>query len=260
MGMFVNTLALRSYPEGQKSCREFLSEIREKTLDAFDNQDYQFEDLVNNVSLKRDASRNPLFDVMYVLQNLDFPAMEIPGLKLAPYKYESKTSKFDLTLVAVEVEENLQLTVEYSINLFKQDTIERFITYFKNIISVVVVNPDVKICEVEFLSEEEKRQLLKEFNDTEAEYPRDKVIHQLFAEQVERTPDNIALIGMHHAISYGELNQKSRQLSQLLRAKGVNADNAVGIMAERSLEMMMGIFAILNAGAAYLPLDPEYPP
>jgi amino acid adenylation domain-containing protein/non-ribosomal peptide synthase protein (TIGR01720 family) len=267
IGMFINTLAVRNFPESEKKFNDFLGEVKESTLIAFENQDYPFEELVEQVSVNRDVSRNPLFDVMFVLQNMDFPKVEIPGLKLLPYKYKNKISKFDLELSAVEAEGKVLFSFNYCINLFTQETIERFISYFKKIITSILIEPGIKILDIEIITEEEKRQILFDFNDTDAEYPQDKAIHELFEEQVGRTPDNIALHGCMIArlhgedvsITYKELNEQSHQMAYLLKEKGVLADTIVGIMMERSVEMIVGLLGILKAGGAYLPIDPDYP-
>ncbi|MFC2141224.1 amino acid adenylation domain-containing protein, partial [Acidobacteriota bacterium] len=270
IGMFVNTLAMRHYPTGEKTFIRFLAEVKERTLKAFENQEYQYEDLVEQVVVNRDVSRNPLFDASFLLQNIEVPQLAIPGLKFIPYEYETVTSKFDLTLNGIEVEEKLLLSFEYSTNLFKKATIERFATYLKKIVSSVVDNAEVKICDLEILVQEEKKKLLYDFNNTTAEYPEDKTIHELFAEQVERTPDNIAVMGpvvikdrtyMTYMtyISYRELNEKSNQLASRLRSKAVVPESIVAIMVERSIEMIVGILGILKAGGAYLPIDPDSP-
>jgi len=264
IGMFVNTLALRNYPSGEKKFSDFLEEVKGKTLKAFENQEYPYEDLVEKVAVTRDVSRNPLFDTMFLLQNVGSQGIEIPGLKLVPYEYENKTSKFDLSLTVVEVEEKLLFTFGYSTKLFKRETLERFIVYFKNIVRSIVENKNRRISDLEVLTEEEKRRILFDFNDTKREYPKDKNIHRLFEEQVEKTPDRIALVGTDHRVcpaclTYCELNDRSGRLAHILIEKGVLGDNIVGIIMERSIEMIIGIMGILKSGGAYLPIDPEYP-
>ncbi|HLP59329.1 MAG TPA: amino acid adenylation domain-containing protein, partial [Candidatus Deferrimicrobium sp.] len=261
IGMFVNTLALRNYPEGHKEFAAFLTEVKERTLEAFENQEYPFEDLVENVVLTKDVSRNPLFDTMLALQNTGYQKNETPGLKWVPYRLENKTAKFDLSLTAVEVEEKLLLTFAYSTKLFKPETIARFIVYFKNIVSRIIENKNQKISALEILTEEEKNRLLYDFNNTAVDYPKNKTIHQLFAEQVEKAPDHISLAQICRpiAMSYNELNERSNQLAGLLIEKGARADQIIGIKMERSIEMITGLLGILKSGGAYLPIDPEYP-
>ncbi|MCU0289101.1 MAG: amino acid adenylation domain-containing protein, partial [Acidobacteria bacterium] len=166
IGMFVNTLALRNFPSGEKTFCEFLYEVKEKVLKAFENQDFPYEDLVDQLLINRDISRNPLFDTMFVLQNMDIEEINIPCLKLSPYPYENKTSKFDLILLGVEKENKVFFTFEYSTKLFKEKTIQRFIAYFKNVANGVIIDKNRKISDVEIITVEEKKQILFDFNDT----------------------------------------------------------------------------------------------
>jgi tyrocidine synthetase-3 len=258
IGMFVNTLALRNYPSGEKRVINFLGEVKERTLEALENQEYQYEDLVENVAVTRDVSRNPLFDTMFALQNFKLEKIAIPGLKLIPCEIENKTSKFDLTLTGMEKEEGLEFTFEYSTKLFKRTTIERFIIYFKNIIVGVLQDSGIRISEVEILALEEKNFILFELNESEKEYPKDKTIHQLFMEQVSKTPDCVGLVGIV-GLSYRKINEQTDQLAGSLLETGILPDYIVGIMMERSLEQIIGILSILKAGGAYLPIDPELP-
>ena len=298
IGMFVNTLALRNYPSGEKKFIGFLEEVKEKALEAFENQEYPYEDLVEKVSVTRDVSRNPLFDTMFVLQNTGTQEIEIPGLKLIPYEYENKTSKFDLTLSAVEVEGKLLFTFEYSTKLFKGETVERFIVFFKNLIRGLIENHNRGISDFEIMTEGERSRILNDFNETGREYPRDKTIHRLFEEQAEQIGDRVALVGpsgvlradvdafgdhdrrgaflkeffigsprrgaldpqkTFYYLTYRQLNEKSNRLAGWLNEKGVQPDTIVGIMIERSIEMVIGILGILKAGGTYLPIDPNYP-
>ncbi|MFC2140701.1 amino acid adenylation domain-containing protein [Acidobacteriota bacterium] len=260
IGMFVNTLVLRNQPVGGKSFPGFLREVKEKTLGAFDNQEYQFEDLVDRLSLNRDTSRNPLFDVMFALENLDIDRLEIPGLTLSPYEAEFKVSKFDLTLQTTENEGRLVFSIEYCTRLFKRGTVIRFGNYFKTLVSAITANPATKLQQLEIMGEDEKHRVLIEFNDTAREYPAKNTLHELFEKQSRRFPHRAAVIGTGgQVLTYGELNGKSNQLAGVLKEKGIGADHIVGIMLERSIEMMVGILAILKAGGAYLPIDSNYP-
>jgi len=274
IGMFVNTLALRNFPSGDRTFKEFLQEVKIRTLSAFENQEYPFEDLVDKIELNRDMSRNPLFDVILVLQNQrEFPGEippaeqenETPDVSNTPgYKYESRTSRFDISLTGVERGGQLHFNLGYGTTLFKEETIGKFINYFKQIVSSVVWNPGLVIEEIEIMSEEEKNRVLVAFNDTAMDYPARKTLHRLFEEQVEKTPKAMAVNGPAQggkcmALTYEELNEKANRFSYLLQEKGVSAGAIVGIMMERSLEMILGILGILKAGGAYLPIDPGYP-
>ncbi|MGE5341262.1 MAG: amino acid adenylation domain-containing protein [Candidatus Omnitrophota bacterium] len=279
-GMFVNTLALRNVPSGEKRFNDFLQEVKEKTLNAFENQDYPYEELLDRLNLNREAGRNPLFDTMFVLQNMDRVQIEVPGLTLLPYKYENNSSKFDLTLTGVEIDNQLVFTFEYCTGLLKKETVERFIGYFKRVIEHVLKDNYRKVSDIEIISEQEKEKVLFDFNDTRVDYPTDQTIHGLFEDQAKRTPDHLAVIGFsvgafretphlsksHWAIhesplqvSYRELNEQSDHMAHELTRKGVQPDTIVAIMIERSIEMIIAILGILKAGAAYLPIDPDVP-
>ncbi len=262
IGMFVNTLAIRNYPVAEKRFIDFLQEVRERTLNAFDNQDYQYEDLVEKVTTTRDLSRNPLFDTMFVLQNMNIQNIETPGLKFIPWSQENKTAKFDLTLTAIEVGETMAFNFQYSTQLFTRETIQRLITYFISTLSAIVNNRETTLSNIQIISSEEKQRILYDFNNTVVKYPANKTIHQLFTEQCERTPAHIAIIGSKNIecqLTYTELNKKSDQLAHILIEKGVLPDTIVAIMVERSIEMIIGILGILKSGGAYLPIAPDYP-
>ncbi|WP_054403495.1 non-ribosomal peptide synthetase [Paenibacillus solani] len=259
IGMFVNTLAMRSRPTGSKRFDAYLAEVKAAVLGAMENQDYPFEELVEKAAVRRDMSRNPLFDTMLVLQNMQMSEWKPEGLTIRPYPQEYRIAKFDLTVAAVEQEGRLYFDWEYSTALFKQETVERMGKHLAAIVEQIVETPDIRLDEIELVVEEEKRQLLTVFNDTKAEYPKDQTIQALFEEQAERTPEAEAVVFESAEMTYGELNAKANKLARVLRGQGVGADRIVGIMAERSVEMIVGILAILKAGGAYLPIDPAYP-
>jgi amino acid adenylation domain-containing protein/non-ribosomal peptide synthase protein (TIGR01720 family) len=287
IGMFVNTLALKSQPLAEKTVKIFMQEVKEKTLQAFENQDYPFEELVEKISVERDVSRNSVFDVMFTLQNmLEQPvrfqqeALPSPGEREMVDDWSlNPISKFDLTILAYEGVDEVAISFEYATALFIQGTIQRFIGYFKKVITGMAENPEARLSDIQIISDEEKQQILFDFNQTRTDYPRDKTIHELFAEQAARTPDGVSLVGSWQLgvggvalpadkgkitgeavqLTYGELNQRSDQLAQILKEKGVLADSIIGIMMARSVEIIIGILGILKAGGAYLPIDPEYP-
>jgi tyrocidine synthetase-3 len=259
IGMFVNTLPMRNFPEGSKSFKEFLREVKENALNAYENQDYQFEDILDRLDIKRDVSRNPLFDVMFSIQNEEYPGIDKAGLSFKPYPFEYRISKFDITLNAYITDEVIYFGIEYGTRLYKKETIEKMAAHFKNIIKTVVRNPEISLNDIDMLDEEEKRQLLYSYNNTQAEYSRDKTFHRLFEEQVVKTPDNIAVVYEDEKLTYRELNEKSNQLAAILRENGVKPGCIVPIMAERSIKMIVGVMGIIKSGGAYLPIDPQYP-
>ncbi|ATH92008.1 non-ribosomal peptide synthetase [Bacillus glycinifermentans] len=258
-GMFVNTLAMRGYPRGEKAFSVFLKEIKETVLGAFEHQEVQFEALVEKLGAPRDVSRNPVFDAMFVMQNTEDAEPVLNGLSLKTYKLIHTIAKFDLTLQAEEKTEGLKFTWEYSTALFERETIIRWAGHWLRLLEQVTGNPDIQLGKIDFLSEKEKHQLLYTFNNTKADYPRDKKVHQLFEEQVERTPDHAALVFKDRQMTYRELNERANRLARTLRSAGIKTEQPVALMAERSLEMVVGIFGILKAGGAYVPIDPEYP-
>jgi len=259
IGMFVNTLAMRNYPSKDKTFAEFLNEVKDTAMRAYENQDYQIDDLIDKLDLRRDKSRNPLFDVLFVLQNTDMPSIEIEGLKFSGYETELTTSKVDLEFGVVELDNDIFLSIGYCVSLFKHETIERLGLHLRNILTVIVENKDVLLGDIDILSEDERNIILHKFNDTYANYPKDKAIHQVFEDQVKRVPNKIALIFNGESMTYRELNIKANQLAKVLRNKGVKPDDIVGLIADRSFEMIIGMLGILKAGGAYLPIEPDYP-
>jgi tyrocidine synthetase III len=274
VGMFVNTLGIRTRPERHKTVARFLQQVKEHTLDALDNQDYPFEELVENVAVKRDTGRNPIFDVMFVMQNMEQPEIAIDGLKLKPYRHESLVSRFDMTFQAYENKGRLEYAVEYCTKLFETATIERFARYYRNMAAAIASaeGKELTIGEIDFIPGSEKRLLLETFNKTDREYPEDTTVHRRIEEQAEKTPDHIAAVFQAsyedtgngkpqppEAITYRELNCRAGQLAQRLKQKGAGIDTTVGIMINRSIEMLIGILGILKSGGAYVPLDPHYP-
>ncbi|MCX6584763.1 MAG: amino acid adenylation domain-containing protein [Candidatus Aminicenantes bacterium] len=267
IGMFVNTLAVRNAPCAEKVYREFLLELKEGTLKVYDNQEYPFEELADKISVGRDTGRNPVFDVMFNLVRMEENNYNISeSEEKAQYLniHRKGTAKFDLTLTAVEQGDRFLFNYEYCTRLFKPGTIDRFNSYFKRLLDSLSEGLDVKLFEMEIISADEKQRVLYEFNDTGADYPKDKTIHQMFEGMVDKTPDHIAVIGPQVSrtpiqITYRQLNEQSDRLAGLLIEKGVLPDTIVGIMMERSVEMVAGILGILKAGGAYMPIDQDYP-
>jgi amino acid adenylation domain-containing protein len=259
IGMFVNTLMLRNYPVSDLSVKEFLSSVRSKTLSCFDHQNYQLETLIDQLKIERDTSRNPLFEVMFSYQNLEHSEFNSPDLAFSFYQGEDAISQFDLTLSAFDKGAQISLNFEYATALFKKETIERFSGYFKKIISDIISNVNRKIADIDMLSAEEKQMLLIEFNNTYADYPTEKTIIAEFEEQVHKTPENISLIYGEKKITYAYLNERANQLATYLRKKNATEGSVIGLLADRSFEMIIGLIAIMKAGASYLPLDTALP-
>lgn len=259
IGMFVNTLPLRNYPEGAKTFRTFLQEVRKRALEAFENQEYQWEELLENIEVKRDPARNPMFDVEFVFQNMETTVLELPGLTLQSYEHKNIKSKFDLAWNAQETEKGLAFSIVYCTRLFKKATIERFIGFFRKVISTALSAPGKKIADMEIISHREKQRILFDFNDTQTGYPRGKTIYELFEKQVNQVGEHPAAVFTNIRLDYRQLNRRVCQIAKKLRNKGVGADTIVGIMVDPSIEMVVGILAILKAGGAFLPLEPQFP-
>ncbi|HEY9882243.1 MAG TPA: condensation domain-containing protein, partial [Thermosynechococcaceae cyanobacterium] len=259
IGFFVNTLVLRTDLSGNPSFRELLRRVREFTLGAYDHQDLPFERLVEELASQRDLSYTPLFQVMFVLQNAPMSAIELSGLTLNSLKHHSNTTKFDVTLYVEETGEELIGTLEYSTDLFDAITIRRMAGHLQTLLEGIIAHPDRPIQDLPLLTKGERQQLLQAWNDTQAEYPQDRCLHQLFEEQVEQTPDAIAAVFEDQQLTYRELNARANQLAHHLQKLGVKPEVLVGICVERSLEMLISLLGILKAGGAYIPLDPAYP-
>jgi non-ribosomal peptide synthetase component F len=266
MGIFLNTLALRNSITLEKPFLTLLKEIRLHTIAAFDHRSFPFEDLVEQAAVKRDLSRSPIFDAMFILHDElphpEIPPEEIPGLTLIPVndKEIPRTSKFDLTLISVETGTGLFFTFEYSTALFKKKSLNRYILYFKNIITGILSCPGQRISQLNILPAGERKQLLQTFNTTAADYPREKTLHRLFEDQVLQRPDKIAVVCEDKGLTHWELNMCINRLARLLQNYGVKHHSIVGLMPDRSLEIITGLYAILKAGGAYLPIGPELPP
>ena len=267
IGMFVNTLALKNGVREDLTFRQFLQQVKTTTLGAFENQDYQFEDLVDRLAVNRDTGRNPLFDVMFSLHNMTLEEkrhgeVQIPGLTLKPYDFDYWIAKFDLTLVAAEAGDRLFFTLSYCTQLFRPDTAARFQDYFLKIFYTVLEEPEVPLSTLDIITASEKEEILTVFNRgrDEVPFPRQKTFHRLFGEQAVETPDRLAVVCRDRQLTYGALNGRADGLASVLRDRGAVPDRVVGIMVRRSLDMITAVMGVLKSGAAYLPVDPAYPP
>ncbi len=259
IGFFVNTLVLRTHLGGNPSFRELLGRVREVTLGAYAHQDLPFEYLIENLHPERNLSYNPLFQVMFILQNASRSELKLPGLTLSPLKVEKRTAKFDLSLSIEDTESGLIGVFEYNTDLFDSATINRMVEHFCTLLSGIVAHPNSCLKDLPLLTEAERQQLLVEWNNTQIDYSQKQCIHELFENQVERSPDAIAVIFEDQQLTYRELNTKANQLAHHLQTLGVGPEVLVGICVERSLEMVIAILGILKTGGAYVPIDPEYP-
>ncbi|MNZ59687.1 Gramicidin S synthase 2 [compost metagenome] len=259
MGMFVNTLVIRSKPVGHISFKQFLQQIKSTAIHAYEHQEYPFDRLVEKAGANRDTSRNPVFDVMFNMQQSELNRLELGQWRLSEHSFQYNIAKFDLTLTATEQDGELCFEMEYAADLFKRETVERMSRHYLHVLEQGIHDADKFIAEIELVTETEKHQILLDFNDTLRAYPADKCIHELFDEQAIALMDKIALSSQGYHWTYGELNRISDLLAKWLRKKGIRPEQTVGVVAERSCALVISILAILKAGGVYLPIDPSYP-
>jgi amino acid adenylation domain-containing protein len=260
IGLFVNTLVLRLDATGSPTVGELLERVKAQAIAAQQHQDIPFEQIVEIVRPVRSLSHNPVFQVMFAWQNapedkLVLPGLEVESVEPSPYL----AAKFDLTLALQEVGGRIVGGVEYATSLFERSTVERYLTYFRSLLAGMVADETQAVDRLPMLPEWERHLVLHEWNETAAEYPREKCVHELFEEQVERTPEAVAVVFEDATLTYAELNNRANQLGHYLRELGVKPDTRVAICVERGFEMVIGLLAILKAGGAYVPLDPGYP-
>ncbi len=273
IGFFANSLVLRTDLSGNPTFRELLLRVRQVAVEAYAHQDLPFEKLVEELHPERKGSRNPLFQVVFALQNAPMEQLELPGLTLSSFKLETTTARFDLELYLWECGENfrnlwgdgwqqsegLRGVLVYSTDLFEHTAIARMLQHFQTLLAGAVANPDTHLADLPLLGAAEQHQLLVEWNQTERDYP-DRLCHQLFEEWAAQNPEAIALGFGEQQYTYQQLNNGSNQLANYLRKLGVGSETLVGICMEPSPVMVTCLLGILKAGGAYLPLDPTYPP
>ena len=259
LGLFVNTVALRTDLSGNPTFRELLRRVREVVLGAYAHQDLPFAKLVEEWQPERERRRNPLFQVLFALQNTPMRALELSGLTLNPLEVDTGTAEFDMALSMVDREQELMGALAYNSHLFDAATITWMLGHFQTVLEGIVAHPEQRLSTLPLLTASERHRLLVEWNNTTADDSQDQRIHELFEAQVERTPEAIAVVCEDGQLTYRELNTRANQLAHYLRMLGVGPDVLVGLCMERSLEMVVGLLGILKAGGAYVPLDPAYP-
>ncbi|MEQ8477443.1 amino acid adenylation domain-containing protein [Fulvivirga sp.] len=259
LGVFVNTLPVRNTLSGIISFNKFLNILRKKTLQCFDNQAYQYDDLVKALDIKRESARNPLFDVTFSYKNFENQTLNLPDLTISPYEVDHKVSKFDLMLTAGLEEDRIVCELNYSTELFEHRTIARFIDWYKRIANVVLADSQTKISDIAIILDREKDFILNEVNATRAEYPRDASVIEMFEQQANKSPEAIAIEFGEDKVSYRDLNRLSDNLAIDLKGANPAAGDRVGILAGRTFESIVAMIAILKCGGAYVPLDPDYP-
>jgi amino acid adenylation domain-containing protein len=259
IGFFVNTLVLRSDFSGAPSFTGLLRRVRETCLDAQEHQTLPFEKIVEALNPQRELNRHPLFQAMLVWQNTPRRPVVPAGLELEPMEVDSETSQFDLSLCLRERDGKLIGYFEYASDLFAPATMARMAGHFATLLQGIVADAEQPVAKLPLLTPAERQQLLFEWNRTGADFPAVDCMHQLFEAQTERTPNAIAVEYGENRLTYGELNRRANRLADRLRRLGVGPEKLVGILIDRSLEMVIGLLGILKAGGAYVPLDPDYP-
>jgi amino acid adenylation domain-containing protein len=263
IGFFVNTLALRNDLSGNPTFRELLARVRDVTLGAYSNQDLPIERLIEDLDLGRSLSHHPLFQVMLFFQNFPSEDSRLSGLTLSPVDFDQinpGTARSDVTVFANEIDGDLVLFFEYATDLFDETTIVAFSQHLQQLLRSVIAEPSQRLGELEILSPEERKQLLLDWNDTPLDAPINRPLHALFEAQVARTPNAIAVEHAGTALTYAELEAQADALARILVERGAGPGDLVGLFVERSPRMLVALLGVLKAGAAYVPMDPGYPP
>jgi amino acid adenylation domain-containing protein len=260
-GFLIDFQALRTDLSGNPTFRELLGRVRDGLLDVQDHRGIPFDKVVESLRPRRDPSCAPLFQTMLIWKDraVQMQFMELEGLTVNHLPVHAGASKYDLTLYLTDAGEDIWLEVEYCTDLFSADMINRMVGHFRTLLDGILGNPEEHLDSLPLLTSDESQRLMVAWNDTEADYPRDCCLHQLFEAQVERTPGKVAVVCEGRRHSYSELNQRADQLAMHLRSLGIGPGALVGIYLDRSLEMVVALFGVLKAGGAYLPLDPSFP-
>jgi amino acid adenylation domain-containing protein len=259
IGFFVNTLVMRTDLSASPTFAGLLARVKEVTLGAYANQDVPFEKLVEVLSPQRDLNRTPLFQVMFILQNTPLPQMQLGEARLEPINVSSQMSKFDLTMSLEEKGGGIQGYLEYSTELFEEQTIHRMIGHFEVLLEAIVDNEQASIDDLPLLTDVERKQLIEQWSGVSRPLQSTKCLHELFEEYAERMPDAIAVASSEGRLKYSELNSEANRLAAHLRRLGIGPEVAVGILLEPSIEMVVGVLGILKAGGGYVPIDPSFP-
>lgn len=259
IGMFVNTLPLRTYPDKKKTFAEYLEEVKSELLGAFDHQEYELGELVNELNVPRVAGRSPLFDTMFVMQNTGSLAPDLAGNKVTVETYAPKIAKYDLMVDVTEHQSGIRIDFQYCSELFVERTIRTMADHYVNLLESAAANEHQALDELPMLGREERDALAFGLNDTVSDYERSLTIQEAFERRAVERPQHPAVTFEGTTLTYAELNERANRLAYTLIEKGVKADKLVGLMTDRSLEMIVGLLGILKAGGAYVPVDPEYP-
>lgn len=259
IGVFINTLSLRVNFSANPGFREALQQVRGVCLEAYAHQDLPFEKLVEELKPQRDLSRTPVFQAVFNLQSSPLPKLEIPGIETRFLDIDRGVSQFDLTLMVSRLEEQCHATVEYNNDLFEAATVAGLFRSYQLLLEDIIAHPGRPVSRLRLISEEERRHFIDELNRTELAFPRDKCFHQLFEARAEQTPDAVAVICGHDSLTYSGLNRRANILANHLKNLGAGPGTRIGILLERSVEMMEALLGVLKAGATYVPVHTSFP-
>ena len=259
IGFFVNSLVLRTDVSGDPKFGELVARVKEVSLGAYDHQDLPFERIVEELQPERDPSRNPLFQVMFAVQNAKYEELRLPGLTIKPFQREGMTTRVDLECHVWERREALTVSLAYNTDLFEATTIEQFGRHYQCVLEEVVRDSGQRLSQIALLDEGERQQQLIDWNATAAAYPKEQSLPQLFEAQVAERPEAVAVVCGDEQVTYAQLNQRTNQLAHYLRRHGVGPEVRVGVCLERGVDLVVSLLAILKAGGAYVPLDPAAP-
>lgn len=258
-GFFVNTLVLRNRVDGNPTFLELIERIKNGALEAYDTQDMPFEMLVDELDVERDLSRNPLFQVMFALQNEELPDFKLPDLEIKRFETDNNSAMFDFWISMREFDDGIHTLCEYNTDLYKKSTVIKMMKHLENILDILSKNPELRVKEFRYMDIDEVNEILYMQNNTDIVFEDDLFVHQMFEKQVTLQPNATVLKFEDTSITYAELNQKANQIANYLISNGVKQNDLVGIYVYRSIEMFAGIYGILKAGAGYIPIDPTYP-
>jgi amino acid adenylation domain-containing protein len=259
VGFFVNTIAIRGDLSGEPTFRELVARVRESALGAYAHQEVPFEKLVEELQPGRSLSHNPIFQAFFALLDGSGEPLALPGLGVEPVAQESPTAKFDLSLFLHRDDDGMVGSIEYATDLFDAATAERIAAHLTALLEAIVAAPERRVSELSLVAADERAQVLGAWSGAGDSFPADGTLHARFESAARLRPTATAVTCEDEALTYAELNARANRLARRLRALGVGVESRVGLCAERSAELMVGILAILKAGGAYVPLDPSYP-
>ncbi|MEW4058621.1 amino acid adenylation domain-containing protein [Bacillus siamensis] len=259
IGIFIQTIGIRTKPHANRKFSDYLEEVKRQTLDAFENQDYPFDRLVEKLNVQRETTGTSLFNTMFVFQNIEFHEIRHDECTFKVKERNPGVSLYDLMLTIEDAGQQIEMHFDFKSGQFEKDTIEQITRHYTGILNSLVEQPEMTLSAVPMLSETERHQLLTECNDTKTPYPHKETVTRWFEKQAAQRPDHAAVIFGNEQYTYRQLNERANQLARTLRIKGVQADQFVAILSPHCLELIVGILAVLKSGGAYVPIDPEYP-